>query len=149
MMAPYIDQELGLKDPDEFGNWTLDEFSQYVCYLKKELPETKFNELVPDLTEAYKKLLNDPLRQGEEIIVPTGSLFIEALPGTHSILEDFKLIHRAIDVKKVQAEVRAMELENIRLAARLEAGELEDPEIGKKILVKGTDISSTIDINGQ
>lgn len=145
MMAPYIDQELGLKDPDEFGNWTLDDFSLYVCHLKKDLPEEEFNQLVPDLTEAYKKLLNDPLRQGEEIIVPTGSLFIEALPGTHSILEDFKLIHRAIDVKKVQAEVRGMELENIRLAARLQAGELEDPDVGKKVIVEGNGVSLNID----
>lgn len=137
MMAPYVDQELGLKDPDEFGNWTLDEFSRYVCCLKKEVPEEDFNELIPQLTTAYKKLLMDPLRQGEEIVVPTGSLFIEALPGTHPILEDFKLAHRAIDVKKAQAEVREMELENIRLAARLKAGELDDPDVEKKIIVNG------------
>ena len=52
------------------------------------------------------------------VIVPTVSLYIEALVGTHPLLEDFKLIHRALDVKKVQAEVRHAELENIRLAAR-------------------------------
>jgi hypothetical protein len=45
------------------------------------------------------------------------------LTGTHPILEDFKLMHRALDVKKVQAEVRHAELENLRLAARLASGE--------------------------
>ena len=50
------------------------------------------------------------------VIVPSNSLYIEALPGTHPLLEDFKLIHRAIDVKKVQAEARHAELENLRLA---------------------------------
>ena len=52
--------------------------------------------------------------------MPSNSLYIEALPGTHPLLEDFKLIHRALDVKKAQAEVRHAELENLRLAARLE-----------------------------
>ena len=73
----------------------------------------------------------------DEIIVPTDSLFIEALPGAHPILEDFKLMHRAVDVKKVQAEVRGLELENLRFAARLVKGEREDPTIEKKIIVEG------------
>ena len=54
----------------------------------------------------------------DRVIVPTSSLYIEALVGTHPLLEDFKLLHRALDVKKVQAEVRHAELENVRLAAR-------------------------------
>lgn len=66
----------------------------------------------------------------------TVSLYIEALPGKHPILEDFKLIHRAIDVKKVQAEVRHAELENVRLAARVMKGKFEDPEIEKKIVIE-------------
>jgi aryl-alcohol dehydrogenase-like predicted oxidoreductase len=31
------------------------------------------------------------------VVVPTSSLYIEALVGTHPLLEDFKLIHRALD----------------------------------------------------
>jgi hypothetical protein len=57
-------------------------------------------------------------------------------PGTHPLLEDFKLIHRALDVKKVQAEVRRAELENIRLAARALEGEREDPDVEKKIVIE-------------
>jgi hypothetical protein len=45
-------------------------------------------------------------------------LFIESLPGSHSLLEDFKLLHRIADVRKKQAEVRHAELENLKLAAR-------------------------------
>jgi len=70
------------------------------------------------------------------VIVPSNSLYIEALPGTHPLLEDFKLIHRAIDVKKAQAEARKAELENLRLGARLANEELSDPDIDKVILVK-------------
>ena len=70
------------------------------------------------------------------MIVPTSSLYIEALVGTHPLLEDFKLLHRALDVKKVQAEVRHAELENVRLAARALEGEYEDPDIEKKVVIE-------------
>lgn len=71
----------------------------------------------------------------EMLIVPSNSLYIEALPGTHPLLEDFKLIHRAIDVKRAQAEARKAELENLRLGARLAEGELGDPDIDKMVVV--------------
>jgi hypothetical protein len=138
MMAPYLDQEWELYDPDVAGNMTLDEFSKYVCCLKKELSPEEFERVKPELKELFNELLTSPMRNNEEIVVPTDSLFIEALPGVHPILEDFKLIHRAIDVKKVQAEVRQLEIDNIRRAARILAGEREDPDIEKKIVVEGS-----------
>ena len=72
--------------------------------------------------------------------MPTGSLYIEALPGEHPILENFKALHRAVDVKKAQAEVRRTELENIRYAARIMAGERGDPDVEKKIIVEGSGV---------
>jgi hypothetical protein len=39
-------------------------------------------------------------------------------------------------VKKVQAEVRHAELENIRLAARALEGDREDPDIEKKVVIE-------------
>ena len=54
--------------------------------------------------------------ESDVVVVPSGSLYIEALPGKHPVLEDFKMVHRAIDVKQVQAQVRHAELENLRLA---------------------------------
>jgi hypothetical protein len=132
-----------LHDPDEAGNWTLDEFSAYVCRLQETLTPEQFAARKEALKAQYKALLMKPLRNEEEIIVPTGSLFIEALPGAHPILEDFKLMHRAIDVKKAQAELRKAELENIRLAARLLGNVLGDPDIEKKIVIQG-DASVTV-----
>jgi hypothetical protein len=76
-------------------------------------------------------------RSTDEIIVPTGQLFIEALPGTHPLLEDFKLLHRVEDVRKVRAEVRHAELENLRLAGRVLEDKLEDPYNGRRVLIEG------------
>jgi hypothetical protein len=138
MMVPYVDSELGLRDPDELGNWTLESFAEYVCCLKKRLNPDTFNDpkLQERLHRQYLKLLQSPRREYEEIIVPTGELFIEALPGAHPLLEDFKLRHRAMDVEKVRAEVQRQQLENLRLAARLLSGELDDPDIDKKLVIE-------------
>lgn len=137
MMVPYIDAGLGLVDPDDPGNWTLEEFARYVCCLRHQLPAGEFHELRDQLRRMYRRLLTNPRRLSDELVVPTGSLFIEALPGTHPILEDFKLKHRAVDLHKAQAEARRLELENLRLAARLLASELEDPEVDKQIVTAG------------
>jgi hypothetical protein len=136
LTLPYVDPFTGLRDPDPLGGWTLSEFAKYLCCLKERLPKPELDRMLPGLVQAYQQLLTHGGNE-DEIIVPTGSLFIEALPGAHPILEDFKLMHRAIDVKKVQAEVRGMEFENLRFAARLVQGERDDPTIEKKIIVEG------------
>jgi len=137
MMIPYLDGVMGIRDPDPLGNWTVTDFLRYVCCLFDKLSKPQFDRLLPALQATYQALMNSPRADGEEIIVPTDSLFIEALPGVHPILEDFKLFHRLVDVKKVQAEVRAAEFENVRAAARLLAGEREDPTIEKKVVIEG------------
>jgi hypothetical protein len=136
VIALYVDSEFGLLDPDAPGNWTLEEFDQLYCCLRDKLGE-RFAEVEPALKEFYKQLLLDPLRPGELVYVPTGSLFIEALPGEHPILEDFKLMHRAVDVKREMARTRKEELENGRFAARILKGEYEDPDIERKIVIEG------------
>jgi hypothetical protein len=141
MLTPYADAELGLRDPDEFGNWTLQEFADYVCCLKENLPKSKFEKVKDELRDEYKRLLTETSRPFEEVILPGDSpcFYIEALPGVHPVLEDFKLLHRAIDVKSAQADARSKELENVRLAARLLASPqlLEDPTIERKVVVEG------------
>ncbi|MGH2397549.1 MAG: hypothetical protein ACRDFW_11305, partial [bacterium] len=130
MMAPYVVAGFNeLVDPDDLGNWTLDEFARYVCCLKEHLSAEQFEEIKGQLIEQYERLLTEPRRNGDVIIVPTNSLFIEALPAAHSLIEEFKARHRVVDVKKVQGEVREMELENIRAAARILGKELGDPDI--------------------
>jgi hypothetical protein len=147
MAAPYIDSAFGAMDPDELSNVSLDEYSKYVCCLHDTLDEAKFNAMKPQLIEWLKKLMATPLRNGDEIVVPTGSLFIESLVDPNSIVEEFKLRHRELDVYKVQEDVRRAGLENLRFAARLLNNEREDPDIEKKIVVQGNGTSPTIDVN--
>ena len=146
MMTPYVDSELGLRDPDELGNFTPEEFAAYARALhaqmqgqleRGEITEAELAASVAQLSDQFRRLFSAPRRAEDEITVPTGSLYIEALPGAHPILEDFKLMHRAVDVKKVQAEVRRMEMENVRYAARILSNEREDPDIERKIVISG------------
>ena len=108
----------------------MDELKQLAACIKRTKPEGF------DYKKPLKKLIIDRLtasrKDNELVIVPTSSLYIECLVGTHPLLEDFKLIHRALDVKKVQAEVRHAELENIRLAARAIRGKDDDPDVDKR-----------------
>jgi hypothetical protein len=136
MAAPFVDEAFGAMDPDQLSNVSLEEYSKFICCLHDESPD-KYEELKPLLKGWLEQLLADPLRNGDEIVIPTGSMFIELLPSDRSLLEDFKLRHREWDVYKVQAEVRRMELENVRYAARLLNSEMEDPDIEKKIVFTG------------
>lgn len=139
MLSDFIDNYLGIKDPDKLAEFDLDKFDAEWKLAAGDL--AKRTELRNELTE----YLSFARRSSDEIIVPTGQLFIEALPGFHPLLEDFKLLHRIEDVRKVKAEVRHAELENLRLAARLLENQndpnkdnlLEDPDIEKRIIVEG------------
>lgn len=144
MMSEFVDEYFGIRDPDEFGSMTIDQITSYVS---QRLADPNLSDDVKRKLRAdFTRRITEARPVTDQIIVPTGQLFIEALPGNHTLLEDFKLLHRVEDVKKVIAEVRHAELENLRLASRLIEGEREDPDIEKKVIVEnGTDV--TVDTN--
>ena len=146
MAAPYVDSAFGAMDPDELTNVNLLDYGKYICCLHERLPIEKFDALKPQLRKWLELLLSDPLRNGDEIVVPANSLFIEVLAGTHPLLENFKLRHRELDVFNVQASVRKAELENLRMAARLVNDEREDPDVEKKIVIEGL-VNPNIDVD--
>ena len=137
MMQDYLEVSdvVKLRDPDEVGNYTVAELQKRAECMYKQSP-TRFAEYRDQFRDLIIKRLTSGRAEDDRVIVPTNSLYIEALVGTHPLLEDFKLIHRAIDVKKVQAEVRRVELENVRLATRALRGKDEDPDIEKKIVIE-------------
>ncbi len=137
MMQDYVDPATGsLRDPDAAASPSSDEILDYVCCLRRHEPERLEAEREALLAQIESRL-EGARREKELILVPSRSLYIEALPGKHPIMEDFKLTHRALDVKKVQAEVRKSELENLRYAKRVLRDETGDPEIEKSVLVSG------------
>jgi hypothetical protein len=145
MMQGYLDvgDEVFIRDPDEFGNYSADDLKELATCVNKSSPDA-FKANKDELTSVLARLIASANSNDDLVIVPTTSLYIECLVGTHPLLEDFKLIHRALDVKKVQAEVRHAELENVRLAARAMKGQLGDPDIDKVVVV-GDNKNVTID----
>jgi len=138
MMQDYVDQTLGgIRDPDEYGNYSVDEIVELICHIYKKDPDSFTDDLKKEFQDIIAKRLTSARREKEDVIIPTDSLYLEAMPGTRPVLENFKLAHRAIDVKKVESEVRKQELDNIRRAAKILKGELEDPDIEKQVMITG------------
>jgi hypothetical protein len=138
MMDPYIDRATGqLVDPSDPLNWSIDEFTRYVCCLKGHLSDAEFQRLLPRLKKIYQAILSNPSRNDDVLVVPTNSLFIAALPDSHTLLEQFKLCHRMIDVLSAEADARHKEVDTIRGVARILAGEREDPNIDQRVLIQG------------
>ena len=136
MMDPYVklaEGEYGVSDPDPIGNMTLDEFADYVCCLKKhyqdaDQPEV-FDAMKPELRDALKKLLQSSRRE-EDIVIPCeDGLYIEVLPGAHSAMEQYKQLHRIIDVKSAQEDLRIKGLNAVRRAEMILKDDLADPDI--------------------
>ena len=129
MMTPYLDATLGVRDPDEVGNWTLEEFTDYVGCLKSKLSDSEFAEIEPVLEAQRKKLLTSAFRNGEHVVIPSNSLYMQMLVDSGKALEGFKEAHRLMDVMKVKAEVRAAELDNLRRAKLVLNNQLDDPNV--------------------
>lgn len=139
MMIPYVDSELGIHDPDELGSWTPEDFAQYARCLQEQLKDqisaSDYAALQSQLKAQYAQIVGNPQVPDDMVIIPTSSLYIEALPGAHPLLENFKLEHRAIDVQKAKAEASKAGMEALRYADRLLNAQLGDPEIEKQIVV--------------
>ena len=140
MMTPYVERAasgFGITDPDDLGNMSLDEFSNYVCCLRKNLSADEFALLKDTLEAQLATLLQSPLRDDEEIVVPLDAMYIEALPGAHPILENFKLLHRQIDAADAQENLRLKKVEKLRYVQRLLGDELEDPSVTGRYVFEG------------
>ena len=95
-----------------------------------------FEEYRKDFKDLIIRRLTSGRTEDDRVIVPTSSLYVEALVGTHPLLEDFKLLHRALDVRKVQDRRATCRARDIRLAARALDGKTEDPDVDKNIMIE-------------
>jgi hypothetical protein len=136
MSQAYLDDLFGVADPDPFGRIP-------TTTEALELAECAWNKAGTtdaDRTEITQWLLEVMSNQGmvsDELIVPTGQLFVEALPGAHPLLEAFKLQHRALDLERAAIDGRVREVELLRRAARLIQGDLSDAEVEQRVEVTG------------
>ncbi|MET1081456.1 MAG: hypothetical protein ABWY12_00110 [Burkholderiales bacterium] len=138
MLQEFVDDFLGVRDPaTELGvsSAELIEYSREVLRGGALSPEE-----VTALKAAVRQALSSPGHNTEEVILPTGQIYMEALKGEQVLLEDFKLAHRGVDLLKVQEEVREQRLDNLRRAYRLvgDTPDLSDADdADKKVVVEG------------
>jgi hypothetical protein len=91
-------------------------------------PEIKYLQALNptrQLDEIEQQLKDDNTR---EILVDTGNVWLSLLRGRGTVLEDFKLRHRGIDLAVARTELA-------RRLLRLHEGNLNDPDVEKKIVV--------------
>jgi hypothetical protein len=132
MMQSYLDSYFTLVDPDPLSQIPppSDAIAIAQCaWQRATTPEQK-----QEIADWLVKMLANQRQVAETIVVPTGQLFVEALPGTHPVLEDFKLRHRQADVHRARAEALQGDLEALRYAARIAAGQLADPQVQTQIV---------------
>lgn len=139
MMQEYVDDYLGIRDPDRLGAFSTEELVELRRAVGAEMPPEDRSLLDRILASR----LTGPSGEEERIVVPTGELMLELLPGTQPAMEQFKRIHRAMDVIKVENEIRMDELEALRYSARLLAGDLHDPDVDRHIVVEDADVMVT------
>lgn len=145
MMREFFDDYFGVSDPDLAANYTVEELVAYSAELVREGSLT--DEQRAALQTIVMTKLRQPRRDSDLVVVPTGELYMEALPGTYPLLEDFKLAHRVVDMAKAKAEWRQAEIENLRRAARLLQAQpdLQDPDIDRHIVVDDSRIDVHVD----
>ncbi|SEJ71810.1 hypothetical protein [Demequina mangrovi] len=74
-------------------------------------------------------------RAPDDIIVPTDQLYIEALPGRHPVLEEFKLRHRMLDAERVEVEIHTARIDALRSEMRVRRLDFDDPDADKYVRV--------------
>ena len=140
MMHEYVDGYFGIRDPDTFSEFSTAELERYVGVIRArdDLDPILKDSVVEQVQAILAERLSGHASDTERVVLPTGQLFIEALPGAHAVLEPFKQTHRALDVAGASADVLSSDLERLRLTLRLARGEMGDPDIDKQIVVHGT-----------
>jgi hypothetical protein len=141
MSAQFLDDYFGLRDPDGRGEYPTETEALEIArcmWNRAGDSEAERQRVVAWLTG----VLENQIFVSDEIVVPSGELFIEALPGSHPLLEDFKLRHRAVDMEAAQQQLVHARIESLRHVKRLLGDELEDPNIDKLVKVTGaTDVT--------
>ena len=131
MMSEFVDGYFGIRDPDALSEFTNEELAAYAKTLNEEQAKKVHAIIAQRLDTSH--------RDEDTIVMPTGQIYMEALVGTHTLLEPFKLAHRGYDALAAREELRRKGLENLRYAARMTSAtpDFEDPDVDKNVKIKG------------
>ena len=114
MALHYLGEHLQIWDPDRSANEDID---RWVDALVRGDVEAGQLELVAEywdeLREEVKRQLSSARPPRETVVVPWNQLMIDCIPGSHAVLEDFKLRHRAVDTRVAEAELQLRQLEGL------------------------------------
>ncbi len=141
MSQDFFDNYFGVVDQGPLDHFPTR--SEALAYVQGEWNKSGTDKLA--LTQWLVEVLSAQKRISEEIIVPTGQLFIEALPGSTPLLEDFKLKHRAVDVRAAEVDLDLKLIEALRHTARLSQDDLSDPDVDKNIRIDGDSKNVIVD----
>lgn len=126
MAAEYLDPVSGVREPGSLTGIGYDEFLQYV-EMAAEAGVLNATDLA-QLVAVAEQLLEEQIDPADEVALPTGQLFMEAITGETTLLEPFKLAHRGLDVVAAEEGVRAARIDALRRLRRVAVSELErDP----------------------
>jgi len=149
MMSEYVDGYFGVRDPDALSEFSNGELAEHGKVLKQKADQLRG---IGDITGADAKdaeanivtsiigqRLDSTHRDVDEISLPTGQLYMEALVGKNTLLEPFKLAHRGYDALSAREELRKKGLENSRYAAKMLADipKFDDPEVDTYVRIDG------------
>ncbi len=139
MVKPYLNLDSGsVVDPDMTGAIDWVALKEALAHIE-DGPAIGLSE--PDFAALKRAVVSvtESQRVSEVVVVNSGEVFIEALPGTRPVLEGFKIAHRAIDVEQAAIAVERDALENFRIASLVAQGDSSDSDFDQSILVRGTD----------
>lgn len=89
-----------------------------LAYMREQKPTTDLADLKEELER----------QNTDRILVDTTNLHLNLLRGTGTVLEKFKQDHRELDVKLVEQEL-------LRRKRRIDAGDFDDPDIDKVVMI--------------
>ena len=126
MAAEYFDPITGVANPGSLSGVSSHELIEYAqAAISLGLLSQAQLTLIKDLA---RRLDREQLDASDELTLPTGQVFMEAVKGDTTLLEPFKLVHRGLDVLAAEEAVRVLRLDALRRARKVAQSELErDP----------------------
>jgi hypothetical protein len=126
MAAEYLDPVSGVADPGSLSGVSTDELIEYI---EGAIGLGLVNDdQLQRLKELARRLHREQRDWADDLVLPTGQIFLEALKGDTTMLEPFKLVHRGLDVLAAEEAVRAQRIDALRRVRKVAQSDLErDP----------------------